>query len=65
MVLSSLRAWLIPKIMARADLAPVKGREPWSFTVPGERRPEVYQTVGDAIGAAHATYPEDVSIRLA
>jgi hypothetical protein len=52
-----------PKIM-HALIWRQSGGEPWSFTVPGERRPEVYGTAGDAIGAAHATYPDDVSIRV-
>jgi len=52
-----------PKIM-HALISHQSGGEPWSFTVPGERQPQVYRTVGDAVRAAHATYPGDVTIRV-
>jgi hypothetical protein len=38
--------------------------EPWSFSVPGERQPQVYHTVRDAIGAVRALDGEDVAIRV-
>jgi hypothetical protein len=40
------------------------GGEPWSFTVQGERQPQIYRSVGDAIGAAHAANPDAVAIRV-
>jgi hypothetical protein len=49
-----------PKIM-HALIWHQSGGEPWSFTVPAERHPQVYRTVGDAVGA---TYLNDVSIRV-
>jgi len=52
-----------PKIM-HALIWHRSGGEPWSFTVPGERQPQVYRTVVDAVRAAHATYPDDVAIRV-
>src|SRR5712691_3886054 len=52
-----------PKIM-HALIWHQSGGEPWSFTVPGERQPQVYRNVADAIRAAHATYPADVAIRV-
>jgi hypothetical protein len=52
-----------PKIM-HALIWHQSGGEPWSFTVPGERQPQVYRTVGDAVRAAHATYPDDDTIRV-
>jgi hypothetical protein len=56
------RALMVDPNIMRALIWHRSGGEPWSFTVPGERRPEVYRTVGGAIGAAHAIYPDDVSI---
>jgi hypothetical protein len=52
-----------PKIM-HALIWHQSGGEPWSFTVPGERQPQVYRNVADVIRAAHATYPADVAIRV-
>src|SRR5713226_275491 len=52
-----------PKIM-HALIWHQSGGEPWSFTVLGERQPQVYRTVGDAVRAAQATYPDNVSIRV-
>lgn len=40
------------------------GGEPWSFTVPGVHQPHVFRDVGDAVNAAHDTYPADVAIRI-
>jgi len=52
-----------PKIM-HALIWHHSGGEPWSFTVPRECQPQVYRTVGDAVRAAHATYPDDDTIRV-
>ena len=52
-----------PKIM-HALIWHQSGGEPWSFTVPEIRQPQVYRHVGDAIEAAHDTYPADVAIRI-
>jgi len=40
------------------------GGEPWSFTVPGVRQPQVFRDVSDAVDAAHETYPADVTIQI-
>ena len=53
---------LDPKIM-HALIWHQSGGEPWSFTVPGERQPQVYQTVRDAIGAMRAV-DRDIAIRV-
>jgi hypothetical protein len=52
-----------PKIM-HALIWRQSGGEPWSFAAPGERQPQIYRTVGDAVRAAHATYPNDVANRV-
>jgi hypothetical protein len=52
-----------PKIM-HALIWNQSGGGPWSFTVPEERQSQVYRIVGDAIRAAHTTYPSDTSIRV-
>jgi hypothetical protein len=52
-----------PKIM-HALTWHQSGGEPWSFSVPGERQPQVYQTVRDAIGAVRAIDRDDIAIRL-
>jgi hypothetical protein len=52
-----------PKIM-HALIWHQSGGEPWSFTVPGERQPQVYQTVRDAIHAARATDRDNIAIRV-
>ena len=52
-----------PKIM-HALIWHQSGGEPWSFTVPGVRQPQVFRGVGDAIDATHATYPDDSAIRV-
>jgi hypothetical protein len=52
-----------PKIM-HALIWHQSGGEPWSFTVPGERQPQVYQTVREAIRAARASHGDDVTIRV-
>jgi len=39
------------------------GGEPWSFSVSGQRHPQVLRSMGDAVSAARETHP-DVAIRL-
>jgi len=52
-----------PKIM-HALIWHQSGGEPWSFTVPGERQPQVYQTVREAIRSVRAADRDDVPIRV-
>jgi len=52
-----------PKIM-HALIWHQSGGEPWSFAVPGERQPQVYQSVRDAIGAVGAIDRDDIAIRV-
>ena len=52
-----------PKIM-HALIWHQSGGEPWSFVVPGEREPQVYQTVHEAVRAARAMDRDDVPIRV-
>jgi hypothetical protein len=52
-----------PKIM-HAVIWHQSGGEPWSFTVPGMRQPQVFRDVSDAVDAAHDTYPAGVAIRI-
>jgi hypothetical protein len=52
-----------PKIM-HALIWHQSGGEPWSFTVPGEHQPQVYQTVREAIRAVRAVDRDDVPIRI-
>ncbi len=52
-----------PKIM-HALIWHQSGGEPWSFTVPGERQPQVDQTVRDAIRAVRAVDRDNVPIRV-
>src|SRR6266481_2194522 len=52
-----------PKIM-HALIWHQSGGEPWSFTVPGERQPQVYRTVRDAVRAARDTQSRDTTIRV-
>jgi hypothetical protein len=52
-----------PKIM-HALIWHQSGGEPWSFTVPGERQPQVYQSVREAIRAVRAVDRDDVPIRV-
>jgi hypothetical protein len=51
-----------PKIM-HALIWHQSGGEPWSFTVPGERQPQVYHTVREAIDAVRAI-DRDIAIRV-
>jgi len=52
-----------PKIM-HALIWHQSGGEPWSFTVPGERQSQVYQTVSEAVRAVRAMDRDDVPIRV-
>jgi len=52
-----------PKIM-HALIWHQSGGEPWSFSMPGERQPQVYQTVRDAIGAVGVIDRDDIAIRV-
>src|SRR5713101_3172165 len=52
-----------PKIM-HALIWHQSGGEPWSFTVRGERQPQVYRTVRDAVRAARDTQSGDTTIRV-
>ena len=38
--------------------------EPWSFSVPGERQPQVYRSAPKALREAQATRPSAVPIRV-
>jgi hypothetical protein len=40
------------------------GGEPWSFTVPGERQPQVYRTARDAVQAAREIQSTETTIRI-
>jgi hypothetical protein len=51
-----------PKIM-HALIWHQSAGEPWSFAVPGERQPQVYQTVREAVRAARATR-DGITIRV-
>ena len=52
-----------PKIM-HALIWHQSSGEPWAFTVPGERQPQVYRTVRDAVRAARDTQSGDTTIRI-
>jgi hypothetical protein len=52
-----------PKVM-HALIRQQSGGEPWSFSVPRERQPQVYHTVLDAIGAVRAIDRDDIPIRV-
>ncbi len=52
-----------PKIM-HALIWHQSGGEPWSFSVPRERQPQVYQTVRDAIGAVGTIDRDDIAVRI-
>lgn len=51
-----------PKLM-HALIWHQSGGEPWSFTIPGERKPRVYRKLRDAVREAHAL-PADGPIRV-
>jgi hypothetical protein len=40
------------------------GSEPWSFSVPGERQPQVYRTAREAVVEAHRSAPTGFPIRI-
>ncbi len=52
-----------PKIM-NALIWHQSGGEPWSFSVPGERQPQVYRDMRQALREAQLSYPQDGSIRV-
>jgi hypothetical protein len=52
-----------PKIM-HALIWHQSGGEPWAFSVSGQRHPQVLRSMGDAVGAARGTQPDDVAIRV-
>jgi len=52
-----------PKIM-HALIWHQSSAEPWSFTVAGVHRPQVFRDLNNAVDAAHDTYPADVTIRI-
>ena len=52
-----------PKIM-HALIWHQSGGEPWSFTVPGERHPQVYRTASDTVSALRSVYPDDITVRV-
>jgi hypothetical protein len=52
-----------PKLM-HALIWEQSGGEPWSFSLPGDRQPQVYSTLQVAVRAARATRPEVGRIRV-
>jgi hypothetical protein len=52
-----------PKIM-HALIWRQSGGEPWVFSVSGQRQPHVLRSMGDAVGAARGTQPDDAAIRV-
>jgi hypothetical protein len=52
-----------PKLM-HALIWHQSGGEPWSFSVAGERQPQVYRSPREAIAEAHKTAPTDPPIRI-
>jgi hypothetical protein len=52
-----------PKIM-HALIWHQSGGEPWAFSVSGQRQPQVFQNIEDAIGAARGIQPENIAIRV-
>src|SRR5579864_3049366 len=52
-----------PKLM-HALIWHQSGGEPWSFSVPGERQPQVYHTAREAVVEAHRNAPTGVSLRV-
>jgi len=52
-----------PKIM-HALIWHQSGGEPWSFTMQGERQPQVYRTVRDAVRAARDIQDGDTAVRV-
>ena len=52
-----------PKLM-HALIWHQSGGEPWSFSVPGERQPQVYRSAGEAVHEAQTALPAGVPIRV-
>lgn len=52
-----------PKVM-HALIWHQSGGEPWSFSVPGERQPQVYRTAREAVVEALRSAPTGVPLRL-
>jgi hypothetical protein len=52
-----------PKLM-HALIWHQSGGEPWVFSVPGERQPQVLRSMEEAIGAARGTRPGEIAIRV-
>src|SRR5579864_8432498 len=52
-----------PKLM-HALIWHQSGGEPWSFSVPGERQPQVYRSPREAIVEARRNAPASLPIRL-
>jgi hypothetical protein len=40
------------------------GGEPWSFSVPGERQPQVYRSAREAMQEAHTAHSTDFPVRI-
>src|SRR5579859_4693346 len=52
-----------PKLM-HALIWHQSGGEPWSFSVPGERQPEVYRSPREAVVEVHRSAPAGLPIRI-
>jgi len=52
-----------PKLM-HALIWHQSGGEPWSFSVPEERQPQVYRSAREAVHAAHTAHSTDFPIRI-
>src|SRR5580704_10050155 len=52
-----------PKLM-HALIWHQSGGEPWSFSVPGERHPQVYRSAREAVHEAQAALPSSILIRV-
>src|SRR5260370_42124340 len=52
-----------PKLM-HALIRHQSGGEPWSFSVPGERQPQVYRSARGAVHEAQTALPAGVPIRV-
>jgi hypothetical protein len=52
-----------PKLM-HALIWHQSGGEPWSFSVPGERQPQVYRSAREAVHEAHTAHSTDFPIRI-
>jgi hypothetical protein len=52
-----------PKLM-HALIWHQSGGEPWSFSVPGERQPQVYRSAREAVYEVHAAHSTGVPIRI-